>query len=430
MPVVGAIVQWDAPQGGTLTNAVTTSDAQGNVSANFTTGPAQQDYTVRVTPQGAGAGPPLTFTIRNQNTAVTVPAKQVITPQTAAAVGAPAAQLNNVRQRLDQLRLQGSPTATQGLKLSLDGQALPSTSAFALAPMDKDGKPLRGGGAAADKPDPFERWGVFINGDVDIGKQSTVGDQTGFKVRSKGITVGADYRLMNNSVLGGSVGFFKSDTNLDANAGTQNAKGYSFSFYGSYVPAPNAYIDGILNVGHNTYDGTRIGEAGASFNNNTSGDGWGFAVSGGYAFNNGPLALTPYGRVEYVDAKVNGFTETGAVAANVLTISEQRVKATTLALGGSASYAINTSWGVLLPNGRLEWQYLAQSNAQNVMAQIPGSAPTQIQILGQDKSFGIFAVGVSGLFGHGLSAFFNYQQLFGKENVTNQLYTLGVRLDF
>jgi hypothetical protein len=29
-----------------------------------------------------------------------------------------------------------------------------------------------------------------------------------------------------------------------------------------------------------------------------------------------------------------------------------------------------------------------------------------------------------------LSCFFNYEQLFGKDNVSNQKYTLGVRIDF
>ena len=69
----------------------------------------------------------------------------------------------------------------QGLQVSVDGQALPPMSAFALAPAKTDVKSPTGGGASADKPDPFERWGVFVNGDIDVGKQSTVGTQTGFK---------------------------------------------------------------------------------------------------------------------------------------------------------------------------------------------------------------------------------------------------------
>ena len=41
-----------------------------------------------------------------------------------------------------------------------------------------------------------------------------------------------------------------------------------------------------------------------------------------------------------------------------------------------------------------------------------------------------FALGVTSVFGNGVSAFFNYQQLFGKSNVSASLYTLGLNVAF
>jgi outer membrane lipase/esterase len=372
--------------------------------------------------------------VKSLQTAIVVPAKQLTTPMAQVAVNTPTIQLNNVRQRLDQLRLQTSPTVAEGLRASYDGQSLPPIGAFALAPLDKDGKPQpqTGGGASADKADSFEHWGVFINGDVDIGRQTTTDAQAGFKVTSKGITLGADYRFPGNNVLGASVGFLKADTDLDAGAGTQSAKGYSFSLYGSYVPQENAYIDGILNVGHNKYDSSRQASL-DSFSSSTNGNQWGLAVSAGYAFNRGPLALTPYGRVEYIEAKVNGFSESGNPDA-ALVINGLKIKGTTLTLGGQASYAISTSWGVLLPNARLELQHLAQRSADDVSARIVNqdvtSPSAQIPILGEDRNFGNFAVGVSAVFPRGVGAFFNYQQLFGKDNLSDRQYTLGLRVAF
>ena len=178
-------------------------------------------------------------------------------PQAQVAVNTPVLQMSSIRQHLDELRIQGSPTVAQGLRIGYDRPALPPTSALALAPVGKDGKPQTGGGASADAPNPLERWGVFVNGDVDVGRQSTTGTQTGFKVTSKSITLGADYRFAGNHVAGASLGFSKADTDLDAGAGSQDAKGYSFSLYGSYVPQENAYVDGILTVGHNKYDSQR-----------------------------------------------------------------------------------------------------------------------------------------------------------------------------
>jgi outer membrane autotransporter protein len=345
-------------------------------------------------------------------------------PQAAAAVAAPTLQMNTARQRLDQLRYVVRATAGQIPRVSINGNFLPSASAAGVATNGPAGNQETGGGASAD---PFERWGLFINGDFDRARQSSVDDFIGFKTRTNSITIGGDYRFSGNNVLGASVGFLKSDSDFLDGGATQDAKGYGFTFFGSFVPTANAYIDAIVNVGHNNYDGLRQ-TADASYSSDTSGNQWGFALNAGYGFNHGALTLTPYGRVEYVNAKVNGFTETGGNGA--LTITDQRIKATTLALGAQASYAISTSWGVLVPNGRVEYQHIASLSRKDFTLQTASQSPQLVPLLGQDKNYGVFAVGVSGVFPNGVSAFFNYQQLFGKSDVSDRLYTVGLRIDF
>ncbi len=331
-----------------------------------------------------------------------------------AAQNSPRFQIKSIRQYLDQLRLQGSPTVPLAQKIGANDHALPSPDALATGSDAR--KPETGGGAAADKPDSFTRWGAFLNGDYEVGRQSTTDELTGFKTTTKGVTVGADYRFPNNNVLGAAVAFPKADTDLDDSGGNQTAKGYGFSVFGTYVPTKNAYIDGILNVGHNKYDGQRKQILGGFATHHTNGDQFGLAVSAGYEFNRGPLALTPFGRVEYIDAKVDGFEESGN-SQEALTIGEQRIKATTLTVGGQVSYSLSTSWGVLMPNVRIELQHVADRNIKNVTASLPGNPivpPVTIPILGDDRTFGTFALGVSGVFPRGVSAFFNYEQLFEK----------------
>lgn len=429
-PVPGAEVTWSVVQGaGALSNESRVSDTQGLVQAAYTTGPGAVDNLVRVTATGSGSS--FTFTIRNQQKAVVEPAKQLVTPQALLAINTPIIQLNNIRQRLDQLRLQRNPAVTELLRVSVDGRPLPPMSAFALAKLDKNGKPQRGGGASADKSDPFDRWGGFVNGDINIGRQSAVDTQTGFRLRSRGITLGTDYRFSGNHVLGAAVGFMKADTTLDAGAGTQDADGYSVSLFGSLAPAESAYVDGILNVGRNNYD-TERRSAGGSFGSSTSGNQWGLAVNAGYVLNRGALSLTPFARVEHVDAKVDGFTERGN-REEALTVGEQRLKATTMAVGGQVSYAISTSWGVLLPNGRIEYLRIANSNTGDVTARIAAdtvSLPARFRALGDDKNFGSFALGISGVFARGFSGFLSYERQFARDNLTDERYLLGIRAEF
>lgn len=415
---------------GTVTQ-VTQNPSDGIYRFDFTFGSGNETRQVRIC-LANDASKCATYLASTTTSAVVEPAKAVIGPLATTAVTTPTIQLDNIRQRLDQRRLVQSPSATQGLRVNWDGQSLPPLTAFAPAP-GNDGKAPTGGGAAAD--DPFARWSGYITGDVAIGRQSDVpsagGAQNGFKLTSKGITAGADYRFDNNSVLGAALGYMRADTDLNNSAGTQDADGYSFSVYGSYVPVQNAYIDLIFNFGHNNYDSQRK-QATTTENatSSTGGDQWGVALSAGYSFSRGPATAVPYVRVEYVDAKVDGFTESG-LPGEALTISEQRIKATTWTLGGQASYAFSTNFGVLMPYGRLEFQRVSNTSVQQVYAGLAGFVPvTLVPSLGQDKSFGNFALGLTGIFPNNLSAFFNYQQLFGQDNYRQQQYTLGIRYNF
>ena len=428
--------QFAPPQvtGGTGTvTQVTQNPPDGVYRFDFALGSGQETRQVRIC-LANDTSKCATFVVSTTIATIVEPAKAIIAPQAVTALTTPTIQIDNIRQRLDQRRLLQSPAATQGLRISWDGQSVPPLSAFALAP-DKDGKAPTGGGAAADEKDPFARWSAYITGDVAIGRQSNVesasGSQNGFKLTSKGLTVGADYRFDNNSVLGAAVGYVRADTDLYNSAGTQDADGYSFSAYGSYVPVQNAYIDLIFNYGHNSYDSQRKQVSTTSLaTSSTSGDQWGVALSAGYTFSQGAVTAIPYARIEYIDAKVDGFTESGAPD-QALTVSEQHVKATTLTIGGQASYAFSTSWGIWMPYGRLEFQRATNTSAQQVYAGLAGLTPiTLVPSLGQDKNFGNFAVGFTTIFPRNLSGFFNYQQLFGQDNYRQQQYTLGIRYNF
>ena len=131
------------------------SDQNGNVQVNYTTGPNNTNNTVIAQVSG-GTASQVTFTIVNNNVRRDA-REQVIAPQAATALTTPAVQLDNVRQRLDHVAHAGEPGRAPGLRVSLDGQALPPLNAFALGAGRQGRQAPTGGGAAAD--DPFPRWG-------------------------------------------------------------------------------------------------------------------------------------------------------------------------------------------------------------------------------------------------------------------------------
>ncbi|MEP7085534.1 MAG: autotransporter domain-containing protein, partial [Betaproteobacteria bacterium] len=437
-PVPQELVNWTVinpgPNPGTFaTNPSPPTDAQGITRNTFTLGSDPGGRTLRACLAGQPAVC-VDFAVRSLNAAVERPAAKIMSPLAELAVATPLAQLSNIRFRLDQLRLRRNPSVIDALRVSVAGRPLPAFSAFALAPVDKDGKPIpqRGGGAAAD--DPFERIGFFVNGDVEIGKQSATGVQNGYDLHTKGVTAGADYRLPSDSVVGVAAGYMSADTDLAEAGGSQGAHGYSLSAYGSFTPAAGTYVDVIAHLGSNKYDTRRreVSDAGAplDYNSNTRGNQFAFALSAGADFNRGPLTMNPYLRVDYVNAKINSFSESGDDGA--IRVGDLDLKTTVATLGGQLSYAISTSWGVLLPNARLELQRRVQGDGRNVNAQLvaDGTINALVPLEAVDRNYGTVSVGVSTVLPRGVNGFINYERLFGRDSYNNSKYTAGLRFEF
>jgi len=438
-PVAGQTVNWSVVNPGSnpgtfAANPSAPTDAQGITRNTFTMGGDPGGRTLRAC---LASAPSVCadFVVRSLNAAVERPATKIMSPMAEIAIATPLVQMQNIRLHLEQLRLRRNPSVVEALRVSVAGHALPSLSAFALAPVDRNGKPVpqRGGGAAADQY-PFERLGFFVNGDVEIGRQSATGLQSGYDLTTKGLTAGADYRLPGDSVVGLAGGYMKANTDLAEAGGSQDASGYSFSAYGSFVPAPGAYVDVILHAGSNKYDTRRreLTDLGApvDYFSNTRGRQLAMAVTAGTDINRGPVTMNPYLRLDYVDAKINGFNESGDAGA--IAIKDLDLRTTVVSLGGQVSYAMSMSWGVLMPNARLELQRRVQGDSHNVSASLvaDGTINANAPLEPVDRNYGNVSIGASAVLPKGVSGFVNIERLFGRDSYSNTKYTAGVRFEF
>ena len=104
---------------GTLT-LLTPAPANGIYLFDFTLGSDKTTRTVKVCLANAPAS--CAQFVSTTEAAVIVPAQQVISPQVAAAVSAPAIQISNIRQHLDQIRFQRNAAVKQALRVNVDGR--------------------------------------------------------------------------------------------------------------------------------------------------------------------------------------------------------------------------------------------------------------------------------------------------------------------
>jgi outer membrane autotransporter protein len=451
------MVTWRAGPGDTLASLTTLTGSDGIATNTVKLGPSVVARTVGATIPGGGS---VTFTIKSAEMSVIKPAQSLINPMAQSSIVAPQAQLQNIGARLDELRLMRQPNVASGLTARFGNESVPlsmlKSLTEAIVTASTGNKPAgneasaatsdsptstgkrAGGGASADDeplppppaPKPPANWGVFVNGNFGIDRQDSVNNVNGFKLRTDGVTVGGDYRFPNNNILGASVGYIHGDTNING-GGSQDTTGFSFSMYGAIVPSDKTYINMIASYGHNRYQTHRQTDAGDTADGHTQGNQYAISVSAGYNFNKDAFNFNPYGRADLMVATIKGFSETSGT--DPIRVSNQTIQSTVFTLGGQASYAFVLPEATVIPTFRLEFQQQtagAPSTATAGLVNDPLNNSFAVPYIGQDKSYGNFGLGVLAIFKKGVSATFNYEQLFGKDNYSSQRFLLGLRVDF
>jgi uncharacterized protein YhjY with autotransporter beta-barrel domain len=346
------------------------------------------------------------------------------------------AQLGNVQSRIRTLRQGSTAGWINDTTIQINGRSIPvpspgagtNTSGSKQSSDPSGGSPSSSAPARSEELDATQSraWGAYIMGTVAV---EELKGSSGFEVSTNGITVGADYRFSRQMAVGGAVGYSKSTSDLSGLTDAQRATGKSLTFYGSFEPKAKWYIDTAISVMRNNFKLKRNTTLSTLTNAETKGSGTGLSVTSGYQFLRDALIFSPYVRVDALDVGIDGFTEAGE---NALTVGDQGLKSTVATLGGEAQYIIPTSGAIVIPHARLEIQQQTQNSARAVTAQLVGST-VQVIVdphLETDKSFGFFSVGVSVQFKRGLSAFADYEQLFGKSNFSEQRANIGLKLEF
>ncbi len=297
-------------------------------------------------------------------------------------------------------------------------------------------------GLATEQP-----WGIFVNGNFLFGNQDASSQVSGFDTISGGGTVGVDYRVDNNLILGGAFTYTRTENDFDVDANTPSGQfldsnRYEFSVFGTYFVDDHWYINGIAAGALSTFDARRhivipSSGAAAAVDRFADGDfdGWSALVSlsGGYEIRLGSWAVTPAIRLEYQRNHTDGFSETGASGLNLDYGSVNDTSFVT-GIGATAVYNISTELGILSPSARLEWvhQFLDGTTAIPVQySNDPtGLSRFNVAVERNDSDYALAGVGVSLDVG-GLGAFFaNYGTVLGLRDVEAHAFQVGARFNF
>jgi len=344
-------------------------------------------------------------------------------------------QLTNVYSRIIAIRSgRAQSFDLAGLNLNIRGQHIPGSV------VDAAQNELSGAGAAADS-ELGSRLGVFANGSISVGEVEGDDNQRDADTRSSSITIGVDYRLSDNMVLGAGLGIASNNTEFTQDEGTADLSAFSVTLFGTWYDADKGYLDAVLDVGNNSYEVERRinlpGAADLFASGDTDASVSSFSIGVGNNLQYGVWEVGPYGRFSITSASVDAYSEsanTGVAGfGSVLNIGSHTIKSTTLSLGGQLSRTINTRRGVLVPQVRLEAEFENEGNKDGITATFqhdPSETPFTVNGNKRDSQYFNLGLGASAVFANGKSGFLFYETRAQHDFVTQHWLKLGLRFEF
>ncbi len=359
------------------------------------------------------------------------------------------AQNANVSQRFIELRSNTSRNfSSQGLKLYRDGSLVNNESRFYSL-----GSAVRGGAASADDGEGLAegRLGGFVNGSIYLGKKENTANERGSEFDGVDMTAGVDYRINPQSYAGVAFGYSSNETVHSSGRGKLTLTGFNLIFYGSYYATEQLYFDASLSFGGNEYDQERriqysladsaTGQV-TTVNQTASADFFGeqlvVSLASGYDFSLGAISLTPYAQLQITDANTEGYNE--RISSNnasgsgwVLRMNAQNFQSLLFTVGGQLSVAVNRTWGVLVPQVRVEWVNEFKDDLHFVEGNFigdPNRSTFRLPTNAVDDNYFNLGFGLSAVTAGGSTAYFYYQTQLAFDNLTYNTFSLGYRWEF
>ena len=294
-------------------------------------------------------------------------------------------QIDNVVQRLESLHNNDSPCFTNGIgfvnsatQASSGVSGLSSTRhpmlgdpgvvATDKAPHDKAPSGCGGFNAPA-----FVAWTA---GTVDFGSANLLGSPQwqANRFTTSGVTAGLDGLISADLKVGFAIGFGANYTSIGTDGTSSNANNISGTAYASYHPYSSIYLDTLAGYGAARFTTNRFSALPGVFEpgvRNGSEIYGALEMTTEQRWDNWRFA--PYTRVQFIDAQLNAFVETGDPTW-ALSYANAATPEISGVLGFHVDYNLATDWCVLTPTLRVEYARAFDSNLTQALsyADTPG----------------------------------------------------------
>lgn len=326
----------------------------------------------------------------------------------------------SIAKEIDRARQNSAGIRTDNLQVQLQGQTLAAGNLL--------------GGAAGDAEN-FGRWGAFVTGNVDLGKQEkNSAIESDFQTNM--LIAGVDYKVSDGVVLGAAITHSDTDAGDDETANTDFRR-YSLSLFGSIYSGDRFYLDGMLTYGTSAYDLDRriaLDGGGADVSSaDTDGDELSTSIGAGYNWHRNNVNARLFTFINYIDANIDGYAESVAGNSSAAVVDGMDLQSLIANLGAELSWNINTSAGVFTPMLSIAQERQYADDSVYVTGRFVGgldegnfafSAPDR------DDNYLNAQLGLNAVLKNGVSTFVSYDTFIDRKDFASGQFSVGARWEF
>ncbi|EPP0957260.1 autotransporter domain-containing protein [Cronobacter dublinensis] len=274
---------------------------------------------------------------------------------------------------------------------------------------------------------PGQRLSWWTGGYVDFGRDKDSTMRLSHTL--VGVSTGMDYRFTPDVTAGVGLGFGRDVSDIGDTGTRSNGQSMSTALYASYHP--NAvFFDGLLGYSRLDFDSKRdVSETDAVARGSRGGRQFFGALASGYEFRSPQTLVSPYGRVQVSQTRLEGYTESDAGMYN-LAFAPQRFSQVTGSAGLRAERRVPVTWGAVRLQSRVEYSRLMNdTGSARVGYADVGNDTWRMSLYEQNRQSLSLGAGLDVQLPNGVTPGIAYQGTLGLDDRGSRAQTIMVRMN-
>ena len=274
---------------------------------------------------------------------------------------------------------------------------------------------------------PGQRLSWWTGGYVDFGRDKDSTMRLSHTL--VGVSTGVDYRFTPDVTAGVGLGFGRDVSDIGDTGTRSNGQSMSTALYASYHP--NAvFVDGLLGYSRLDFDSKRdVSETDAVARGSRGGRQFFGALASGYEFRSPQSLVSPYGRVQVSQTRLEGYTESDAGMYN-LAFAPQRFSQVTGSAGLRAERRVPVTWGAVRLQSRVEYSRLINdTGSARVGYADVGNDTWRMSLYEQNRQSLSLGAGLDVQLPNGVTPGIAYQGTLGLDDRGSRAQTIMARMN-